>query len=388
MITVRRAVPEDREAVFAFSKLAYPDRWQYKVPERWQWEYVDNPFLPDDRLPVWIAVDEDEHKVIGQTCAMVEPLKLGDVITRVGWSVDTFLLPTYRGQGIGFQLQKANDEGNPVFMSLSMSGANRRIKAGLGSVPLEPVMSYTRLARFTPDSMRAAAVHRLAKGRTRLSRLISAAMRVTMVDRLSAGLLNLGLDNRSARQLGRPSDPSAGGLRFEPVSSFGAEIDRLWDELSPNYYAAVTRTSQYLNWKYVQQPFVKYTRLLALRGDTVCGYLIYRVGQPPERRVGILADFLIDPRDTAGLRALLAEGVRRLHADGAKDISAASTLSVYQKALVSLGFHPVKEVFAMFHCKPGPADELSGVNCEQAVEPGSWLLGRGDHDWDQYPLAK
>jgi hypothetical protein len=302
--------------------------------------------------------------------------------------VDTFLLPTYRGQGIGFQLQKANDEGNPIFMSLSMSGANRRIKAGLGSVPLEPVMSYTRLTRYTPESMRAAAVRKLAKDRALAGKLVSGAMRSTLLDRVSAGVLNMGLARRNARQLGRKTKPSTGGLHFESVSTFGSEIDSLWQELSPKFYAAITRTSQYLNWKYARQPFAQYTRLLAMRGDQVCGYLIYRVGQPPERNVGILADFLIDPEDSAGLHRLLVEGVRRLQADGAKDISAAATLAPYQRALESLGFLPVKEVFAMFHCKPEAADELSSVDCARAVEPGSWLLGRGDHDWDQFPLAK
>lgn len=382
MITVRRATLEDKEAVFAFSKLAYPSRWQFKVPERWQWEYVDNPFLPDDRLPVWIAVDEDTGDVVGQTCALVEPLKLGDQITRVGWSVDTFLLPAYRGQGIGFQLQKANDEGNPIFMSLSMSGANRRIKAGLGSVPLEPVTSYNRLVRYTPQAVRLAAARRLGKGSPLVGRLVSGGLKLTLADRVTSWMMNRVLAVRSARQLKAGGDKDQVGLTFEAVEGFGPEIDALWDTLAPRFYAAVTRTSQYLNWKYVRQPHVKYSLLLAKRGERVCCYLVYRVGQPPERNVGLLADFLIDPADRLGTRALLAEGIRRLEADGAKDIDAASTFVPYQEALESLGFRRMKEIFPMFHCK------LDGADVDRAVLPGGWLLGRGDHDWDQYPLAK
>jgi hypothetical protein len=34
----------------------------------------------------------------------------------------------------------------------------------------------------------------------------------------------------------------------------------------------------------------------------------------------------------------------------------------------------------MLNCRLEPAV------CRQAVE-GTWLLGRGDHDWDQYPNA-
>ena len=130
MVNVRRATIEDQNAIFEFIKMAYVGRWQYKIPERWQWEFIDNPFLFDDGLPIWIAVEED-GSVVGQTCALVEPIKIGEEVHKVGWSVDTFLLPEYRGQGIGFQLQKANDQANEIFMSLSMSKANRRIKSGL-----------------------------------------------------------------------------------------------------------------------------------------------------------------------------------------------------------------------------------------------------------------
>ncbi len=96
MAVVRRATQADREAIFQFIQKAYPSRWQYKIPERWQWEYVDNPFLEGDELPVWIAVEDDGGpgaRVLGQTCALVEPLKIGSQVYRAGWSVDTFLLP-------------------------------------------------------------------------------------------------------------------------------------------------------------------------------------------------------------------------------------------------------------------------------------------------------
>ena len=89
----------------------------------------------DEGLPLWIALDGG--RVVGQTGAMVEPIKFGDVKDKVAWSVDTYVLPEYRGRGVGRQLQQANQSHHRLFMSLAMSQGNRRIKTRLGG--MEPL---------------------------------------------------------------------------------------------------------------------------------------------------------------------------------------------------------------------------------------------------------
>ncbi len=377
MITVRRATLEDKPAIFKFIQVAYPDRWQYKIPERWQWEYVDNPFLEGGELPVFIAVDE-QGNVVGQTCTLVEPLKLGERICRVGWSVDTFLLPEYRGQGIGYQLQKANNEANPIFMSLDMSQTNRRIKAGLGSVPIDPVRQYYRLARYEPESIIAAVASRLARREGTARRWLAAVLHGLFLDRVGAALLNgwIELKDRRALRAGEP------GLEIEQVESFGEEADRLWEKLSPCFYALVKRDQAFLNWKYTRQPFVKYALFTARRQGDICGILILRTGKPPERFLGIIADLFVAPEDEAAIRELLIFALRYFKAQKVKDVVAASSVAAYQKWFETLGFKPYKEAFPMFQCKYTPAE------CAAAQEPGHWLLGKSDHDWDQFPLAR
>jgi GNAT superfamily N-acetyltransferase len=377
MIVVRRATLEDKEAIFRFIKVAYPDRWQYKIPERWQWEYVENPFLEGKDLPVFIAIDE-QGNVVGQTCTLVEPLKIGDRLCKVGWSVDTFLLPQYRGQGIGFQLQKANDEANEIFMSLNMSLANRRIKAGLGSVPIDPVRLYTRLVRFEPESIAAAVAGRLARHEGAASKAISTFLRLSFLDRIMAGLLNgwLALKDRLSLE---QADP---GLVIQPIDTFGEEADRLWEKISARFYALVRRDKDYLDWKYVRQPFVEYAPFMARREGKICGMLILRTGKPPERYLGVIADLIAAPEDEAVIQDLLTFAVRYFKKARVKDILAASSVRPYQAGLEALGFKQMNEAFPMFHCK------VESPECKAAQEPGSWLLSKGDHDWDQYPLAR
>jgi GNAT superfamily N-acetyltransferase len=377
MIVVRRATPEDKEAIFKFIQVAYQDRWQYKIPERWQWEFVENPFLEGEDLPVFIAVDE-QGKVVGQTCTLVEPLKMGDHSCKVGWSVDTFLLPEYRGQGIGFQLQRVNDEANQIFMSLNMSLANRRIKAGLGSVPIDPVRLYTRLVRFEPESLVAAVTGRLARSAGWAGKALAAALHLSFLDRIAAGLLNGWIALKDILTL-RFVDPD---LVIQPIQTFGEETDRLWEKLSNRFFALIRRDRAYLDWKYLRQPYVEYAPFVARRAGEICGMLILRTGKPPERYLGVIADLFVAPEDEAAIRDLITFAVRYFKQARAKDILVASSVRPYQVWLEALGFKPGKEVFPMFHCK------VECPECLAAQEPGSWLLSKGDHDWDQYPLAR
>ncbi|MGE5221512.1 MAG: N-acetyltransferase family protein [Omnitrophica WOR_2 bacterium] len=376
MVIVRRATLDDKPAIFQFYQIAYPSRWQYKIPERWQWEYVDNPFLADSQLPVWIAVEED-GSVVGQTCALVEPLKLGTKVYRVGWSVDTYLLQPYRGQGIGFQLQKANDDANPIFMSLSMSNANRRIKAGLGSMPVDPVPAFTRLVRYEPESVLAAASKHVAQEKGLIGKIVPPVIHGLFLDRFASAGLNLWVRLRDLRL------PKAdGAIQISQVGHFDAEINRLWEKVSTCFNAMVVRDDVYLNWKYVRQPYVEYQRIIARRNGEICGYLILRKSKPPERNMGLITDLLAMPDDEAAIQTLLSYAVCYFKDAKVKDIQAATTVVPYQACLRKLGFHESRGSYPMFHCKLDSTEEIA------AQEPGSWFLGKGDHDWDQFPLAR
>ena len=376
MITVRQATHADRTEIFAFIRKAYPGRWEYKIPDRWEWEYVNNPFLETGTLPIWIAVDEN-GQVVGQTCAMIEPLKLDQKIYRVGWSVDTFLLPEYRGQGIGYRLQKANDEANPIFMSLSMSAANRRIKIKQGSTALPPVSAFERPVRFRPAAVVVAFQDRLGELSEKRRRL---AGRLFAASRLQYGLASwmTWRTNRADRKRFVGSDPS---IAVTEVAAFDESSDALWQKVSPYFQAAVVRDRVYLNWKYVQQPHADYSRLAAHRNGVLCGHLILRQARPPEPEVGILADLFADPQDQATHLTLIAAGIRRLRQAGVAYLTAATSVPAYQDALQAMGFQKTKEVVPTIHHRSTRQD------AEPNLASLSWLLGRGDHDWDQYPNA-
>ncbi len=373
---MRRATLADKPAIFEFIREAYRDRWQHKIPLRWEWEFENNPFKEGEELPVWIAVD-GSGRVVGQTCALVEPLKLGDAIFRVGWSVDTYLLPEFRGRGLGYELQKANDAGNRVFMSLDMSPANRHIKAKLGSVALEPVARFTRPLRTEPEYVQTALLRRLRLRGGGLESGLRWLLRVSGTDRFLAHLINTRFEARDSSFF----EASEEHVAIRRIDRFGPKASRLWEEVAAHFHAMVARTPEYLNWKFVDQPGMAYRCFLAEKEGRVVGSLILRLGRPPEPEVGIVADLLAHPDDRTTIMGMIGFALRFLKDEGARYVSAATTVKSYQACLVEAGFREVGQAVPMMHCRLPEAD------CANALVPGAWFLGKGDHDWDQYPLA-
>ncbi len=358
-LRIRQATLADKPALFDFIRLAYPDRWQYKFPARWAWEFELNPFVRGEYLPIWIALDGD--RIVGQSCALVEPLVMHGQEHRVGWGVDFHVLPESRGQGVGTRLQQANNAGNDIFMSLSMAQSAARIKANLGLQPLPPVPLFMKIVRHEPESVLRTLVER--------TKLPGNVLRRTGVHRLGAHLLTARAAHHAREWFTLPA-----GVEISPVERFGPETDALWARVSPKFAALIRRDAEYLNWKFVEQPHVEHQRVLARRAEQVCGYIIFRRAHPPERNAGLILDIFADPADVTSVQALLRFATQTLQAQGVTYILAASSVREFQRELLGLGFKQTKASTPM-------------IRAEVAVPTEGWLLGKGDHDWDQFPLA-
>jgi hypothetical protein len=361
IVCVRRATLDDRPSVFAFIKQAYQGRWEFKIPHRWHWEFVNNPFLASSELPIWIAVTK-HGTVVGQACALMEPLKIGESILKLGWGVDFYVDCALRGQGIGRRLRAAYYDAQELSMTLKTAKITRKITSSLGAVPIEPVTRYVR--RDSPELRSAAELpnsgYKWALRGGAILRRLCCVKRVKAAPSLAA----------SSRK-----------FVITPVQSFGKELDTLWNLVSPNFDGIIKRDHVYLNWKYVQQPHIQYRRYLARRNGSLCGYVIVREGSPPEPRIGIIADLFVAPDDHATIFALIDHAITEFQAAGITVAVAATSVGAYQQAFERLGFS-----------KTGGEIPLIGSNRMKDIVPlaqtSRWCLGRGDHDWDQYPLAK
>jgi len=375
MIEIRQAMVSDKPAIFEFLPKAYKEIAQYKFPERWEWQFEKNPFRKGDKLPVWIAVNEN-GAVVGQICAMFEPLKIGTETDIFGsWAVDLIVLPEYRDQKLGYKLSQAIYNHSDVVMALPMSDAFRHFMTKLGSNSIDTVPVYSRIARFDTHSTFDAIRNRLhAKWPAKMLLWI---VHVFWIDRLITALINFVV---GIKDLGLSKRTNT-AIEIMPIDEFDHTVDQLWESISPHFQAIVQRTSQFLNWKYVQQPYMDYQRYRAVRNGKMCGYIIFRKTSSPENNSGIIADLFVPAEDKATIYSLLAFAVQHLKSQQVKYIEAASTVDAYKQALFVLGFRKKKDMHPLFHNK------IETPAIQDGFVPNAWFLGRSDHDWDQFPYA-
>jgi len=382
--SVRQTTLDDKPAIAEFLKTAYPDRYQYKFPERWEWQFENNPFRDGDELPVWLAFDGE--RIVGQTGAQLEPMKLGDKSVRVGWSVDTYVLPEYRGQGIGYRLQQANQSHHQVFMSLAMSDANRRIKMSLGAAALSPMEVYELRVAVSADRIR---------GRLRRSATVLAPVASGLgLDRLAAKATTRLANSRwrRSKEEGR-AEGSTTVATVQEIERFDERFDDLWSQARDHCDMCVERTSSYLNWKFCDQPHAAYRGFAAMVNETVVGYVVLRVCTPPEPPLGVIVDLVTEDNDEAVCRELLVFAVEQLRQAGAEKVRVATTLDEIGRTLQSLGFRRTRTYTPMYHLSEERRAKSEGSsNLSSSLSalrpPLSALFSLGDQDLDQFPRGK
>lgn len=364
-VTVTQATIEDLERIGRFLRVAYGAQAQYKFPDRWLWEFVDNPYRSGRGLPIWLA--EADGRIVGQTCEMIVPLKWGDRVHPAAWGVDYIVLPELRRQGIGRLLQQAQAEYHDIFMALSMSPISRRVLVDLGFTEADPVVELNKTVRVSPDQARTIVDNKLDPGS-----ILSRACR----RRLAAALLTASLNLFTRlRDLAR-APAGIHGISVERIEHFGSEIDELWARLAPQFPVIVQRDAAYLNWKFTEQPDMDYDKFVGRRSAPACGYVITRTGIPPEGPVGIIADLFAAPDDDAAICRLLAHAIEHLRREGVHSIIAATSVPDYLTRFLEQGFSKTRDVIPMFRSKLAAQIPAHG-----------WFMSMGDHDWDQYPMT-
>ena len=236
MIMIRRATLEDKPEIFKFIQNAYTNIWQYRIPDRWEWEFLKNPHLGNKDLPIFIAVDSD-GKVVGQSCALIEEAKIGSEIYKIGWGVDAFVLPEFRGQGIGMQLQKANDEAQAIFMSLSMAKSVRKMKIRLGSTPIDPIPVFRRYQRFSLDVFHNTGAKNIVQDQLFQKCLLILRLIKIIATRYFFIIKNYLSDVSNHNILQKRVQ----SLVLAEVEKFPEDIDELWEKLNPRFYAIIKR---------------------------------------------------------------------------------------------------------------------------------------------------
>jgi GNAT superfamily N-acetyltransferase len=371
---VRQATSADRDKVWNFLEKAYPLRSQFKFPKRWYWEFRENPYWYGDDLPIWIAIQDGE--IIGQTCAMYCPLQVGQEVYNAAWSVDTIVLPEGRGRGLGSKLQRLSAKNHRIFMSLRMSPINRKIKTSFGSKPVAEVSSFIKWVKIDKLSYSNAVKKRIANSKL-LTDIWLFCCRAFNLDRLLVCILNT-INSVRAILKGRVRYNS--DIDIKEIECFGEEINELWKNTKNQYGVIVERNQKYLNWKYCDQPHMKYRKFVAIRDNEICGYVVLRKSEAPEPNIGIITDMYAAPGDDETFTAMIDFSVN-FFSNTVEAVKCATSIENVKGILSRFAFSKQRDEVLMAY-----SSEEDVMNKLKTVSK-NWFMTMGDHDWDQYPLA-
>lgn len=163
----------------------------------------------------------------------------------------------------------------------------------------------------------------------------------------------------------------------EVIRRFDRSFDALWERVSARLDLSVRRDADYLNWKYIEPPHVRYAVAALRRNEEAHGYAVYRHIREPQGRVTQIVDLLADPDDERGLKTLLRWVDREARAEDSDKIRCYLQHARFRRLLRRSGYFVVKSNVVL-------SAKVNAVQVPPAFyeRPDGWHFTIGDGDLD------
>jgi len=312
---------------------------------------------------MWVA--DLDGEVVGFLASFMVRFKIFERELTIRVPCDLMVSETVRGRGVGEGLIRAYIESEATIANaLGYSPAAGRMYQRLGyrEVHAEPLM-------MRPCDLRAIlhdATFRRVRGST-VSRVAPSAAA------LAGSVLNLGLGlvNRARRP--RVSDQ----YDVRPCLAVGDDFDRLWRRISPKFPIAAVRDSEWVRWRFIDDPLFEHRLLCAYdEHDELVGYVDVRTSSRRGLRFGRIIDLFCDPDTPELATTLLAAGGAWLESRGVDVMTCLGHLAGIRREIGRYCYlRPARlQRPAMFLCQ-----EASGFG-DQIYDSDRWHLTHADGD--------
>jgi GNAT superfamily N-acetyltransferase len=195
----------------------------------------------------------DDNKIIGIMGALVWPFQARNKATLGECNINLFIDPAYRGRHLSDRLLDNVSLGYKYSLSNGYNARTLSMYERLGKV-------YAwRMRRFT-KCFQSRVIEELACGTPRF--IAQKAENQNAVRYLVSASLKL---------IAMP--PS---LFYRRVKLFDIEWDIAWDDIRTNYGFTTWRSSQFLNWRYINYPFPLYECYYGIEDGTIKGLVVLR----------------------------------------------------------------------------------------------------------------
>jgi len=173
--------------------------------------------------------------------------------------------------------------------------------------------------------------------------------------------------------------PAPRSIFIAEVERFGPAIDDLWRRVATGYPAICPRNSQFLNWRFVDCPQLRYRIFHAYRDGVLVGYSVLRRKLPQELRQGVIVDLFADRRDHAVFRNLIWHALE-IFGHEVASIECATSLPEIESVLRKCGFFKSRSL--------APTVVVADQSLRREISSlrNNWFFSKADHDWDQIIL--
>lgn len=242
----------------------------------WKWKFASK-----NRIPAEMAFAYDNTRLIGHTSILPHKAKIYDDITHVGQGLDSMVSPDYQKRGLfsamsRFLFQELSDDIKFLYAFPNQNNITPRIK--LGWTPLFEIPWNEK--------------------------------------RTSEGKLS---------------------ENVRPITSFNEDFDILWKKVSKDMKFSLVKDSEYLNWRFNQNPLEKYQTLVATGNKGINGYLVWKNYSEQGQVIDTLAI------DVKTQRELLSHLEAVLHQRGINSMALfVPQKGILHKSVMHDGFEPKK----------------------------------------------
>jgi GNAT superfamily N-acetyltransferase len=363
-LTYQQASRDDEPLVADFYSRGFPELAAFKYPLRFEWMYKKSPFHTDPSLlPIWLAINGE--KALGLSALMPQEFSVnGETITGA-WCCDFRVLPECRGMGVGTKLEQLRKENSNLF-SVTSSPTSIHIKRKLGYSVRYAYTLFLHVNKFEASSIYKDFVRYLHVNQSWA--FSNSHYRIHLESTLEF-FLRLLFKLRQRSQ----SPELKHSLSFSRIDVFPDTVNDLWDRIKFTYSFSTQRYSSYLNWKFVEQPYMDFHKYLVHRDGNLCGVLVLRKDGP----IGIISELYTSEEPTV-MDAMLDFAMRSLYEQGSFMIQCIGSSKTYRRLLRRFGFITMEDFYGAFCLLP------ENKRFDASIRDNDWLISFGDHDLDEY----
>jgi hypothetical protein len=316
---VASLAPEEKEQIFKIYQRVWGEKGYQQVKRIFSWKFEKNPHLSPNELEV--AVYRRQGRIVAFLGAIPYLIKIGERLEKAIWLMDHISLPEFRSTGlwIAYKVWYARPvivgAPNTEVAYLTWKLMGKRYKG-----PEVDIGTYRHLVKFI-EIDHLYQIKRLLV----LRPLVMCANAIWRV--FSSVLWSNGSSQRKT------------SVEIEPVERFGPELDQFWERIYGSYEIIPKRSSDYLNWRYLDHPGNNYFNFVAKRDGQICGYLVLRAVKLRSGEGGRIVDILSGREDQQAFGAMVSFAIDFFKKRGAKEIQALeSRCPALKKIFRRLGF--------------------------------------------------